>query len=113
VHYREQMLLAIKAIILSGSSANTGIFNIQNQGLRGFQLGDPRAHPNGVAVQLYSSEGGIELTFADARGPVGVTQPESKRIVDPREEIRGNNWRIRKLVETRSTDRRMVPNSFS
>jgi hypothetical protein len=82
VHYREQMLLVLKEVILSDSSADTGIFNIQNQGSRGFQLGNPRAHPNRVAVQLYSSEGGVELTLADARRPVGVTQPEINLIVE-------------------------------
>jgi hypothetical protein len=48
-----------------------------------FQLGDPKAHPRRVAVQLYSDEGSIELTFAgsDGRGPVAVTQPELNRIV--------------------------------
>lgn len=83
VHYREQMLLMLKTTVLSGLSADTGIFHIQNQSYRGFQLGDPQAHPRSIAVQLYSDEGSIELTFAggDGRGPVAVTQPELNRIV--------------------------------
>jgi hypothetical protein len=83
-HYREQFLLMIKAVVLGGSSAETGIFNIQNQSYRGFQLGDPQAHPRRVAMQFYSDEGSIELTFAgsDGRGPVAVTQPEINRIVE-------------------------------
>lgn len=83
VHYRESMLLTLKIIILSSYSAETGIFNIQNQSYRGFQLGDPQAHARRVAVHLYSDEGSIELTFAssDGRGPVSVTQPEINRIV--------------------------------
>jgi hypothetical protein len=83
VHYREQMLLMLKIVVLSGRSADTGIFNIQNQSYRGFQLGDPQAHPRRVTVQLYSDEGSFEITFADddGRGPVAVTQPELNRIV--------------------------------
>jgi len=54
------MLLMLKTTVLSGLSADTGIFNIQNQSYRGFQLGDPKAHPRRVAVQLYSDEGSIE-----------------------------------------------------
>lgn len=83
VHYREQMLLTLKTVVLSGLSADTGIFNIQNQSYRGFQLGDPQAHPRRLAVQLYSDDGTIELTFAgkDGWGPVAVTQPELNRIV--------------------------------
>jgi hypothetical protein len=45
VHYREMMLLTMKAIVLSGYSADTGIFNIQNQNYHGFQLGDPPGSP--------------------------------------------------------------------
>jgi len=83
VHYREQFLLTIKDVVLAGSSADTGIFNIQNQNWHGFQLGDPQAHPRRLAVHLYSEEGSVELTFAgkDGREPITVTQPEINRIV--------------------------------
>ena len=83
VHYRDQMLLMLKTTVLSGPSADTGIFNIQNQSYRGFQLGDPKAHPRRIAVSLYSNEGNVEFTFAgkDGWGPVAVTQPEINHIV--------------------------------
>ncbi len=82
VHYREQMLLMLKTTFLSGFSADTGIFNIQNRSYRGFQLGDPQAHPRRLAVQLYSDDGAIELTFGgNGREPFAVTQPELNRIV--------------------------------
>jgi hypothetical protein len=83
VHYREQMLLMLKTVLLSQASADTGIFNIQSQSYRGFQLGDPQAHPRKLAVQLYSDEGTLELIFGrnDGRGSVGVTQPELNRIM--------------------------------
>lgn len=84
VHYREQMLLGIKAVVLAGSSADSGIFKIQNQNWRGFQLGDPHANPSRIAVHLYSDDGFIELTFvsSDGRGPVAVNQSEINRIVE-------------------------------
>jgi hypothetical protein len=84
VHYREQFLLDLKNVVLAGSSADTGIFNVQNQNWRGFQLGDPEAHPRRIAVNFYSDKGSVELTFAgkDGRGPVAVTQPEINRIVE-------------------------------
>lgn len=82
VHLREQMLLMWKGAILSGS-ADTGIFNIHNQSYRGFQLGDPQAHPRKVAANLYSDDGSIEFTFAasDLHRPAAVTQPEINRVV--------------------------------
>lgn len=83
VHYREQFLLDVKKVVLAGSSADTGIFNVQNQNWRGFQLGDPKAQPRRIVVHLYSDKGSVELTFAgkDGRSPVAVTQPEINRIV--------------------------------
>jgi len=83
VHYREQFLLMGKTACLSGFSADTGIFNVENQNYRGFQLGDPQAHPRRLSVHLYSDRGNVELVFAgtDKRAPVAVTQPEINRIV--------------------------------
>lgn len=83
VHYREQMLLLLKTVVLSQSFADTGIFKIQSQDYRGFQLGDPQAHPRMITVHLYSDEGTIELTFSanDPNGPAAITQPEINRIV--------------------------------
>ncbi len=84
VHYREQFLLTLKATVLSGFSADTGIFNVRNNGWYGFQLGDPQAHPRNVNLHLFSEEGSIEFTFAvsDPRNPAAVTQPEINRIVE-------------------------------
>jgi hypothetical protein len=89
VHYREQMLLMLKTVVLSVASADTGIFNVQNQNWRGFQLGDPKAHPLRIDVHLYSDKGSVELTFAgkDGRGPVAVTQPEINRIVESARQV--------------------------
>jgi hypothetical protein len=81
VHFGEREALIGKATILSGS-ADTGIFNIQDQRYRGFQLGDPQAHPLKVTVNLYSDNEMIEIVFLQKQGmPAGPTQPEINRVV--------------------------------
>ncbi len=82
VHGREEFLLIIKSIALP-KSAQTGIFNLQNQNYRGFQSGDPQVRQDGIVVHLFSDQGSIEMIFfqKDYQSPAGVTQPEINRIV--------------------------------
>lgn len=82
LHAREQMVLLIKSVVLS-KPAETGIFNVQNQNLRGFQQGDPQIRHDRLVLNLYSSNGSFEITILqkDYRSPTGVTQPEINRIV--------------------------------
>ena len=79
---KDEFLLIIKSIALP-KAAETGIFDIQNQSYKGFQLGNPRVRQDGIIVDLYSDEGGIEMKFIqeDYRNFGGVTQPEINRIV--------------------------------
>jgi hypothetical protein len=79
---RESMLLVLKSLAPS-KAAETGIFNVQNQSLKGFQQGIAEARENGVIVDLYSDEGGLELIFSEKSYNVsaGVTQPEINRII--------------------------------
>jgi hypothetical protein len=79
---RAELLLNIKAMALS-KSAETGIFALQNQSYKGFQQGNPRVRQNGIVVDLYSDEGGVEIVFVqdDYHNFAGVTQPEINRIV--------------------------------
>jgi hypothetical protein len=81
-HVRDEFLLTIKSISLS-KAAESGIFNLQNQSYRGFQQGNPEVRPDGIAVNLYSDEGSVEMIFLqkDYKNSVGVTQPEINRIV--------------------------------
>jgi hypothetical protein len=76
------MLLVLKSLAPS-KAAETGIFNVQNQSLKGFQQGIAEARENGVIVDLYSDEGGLELIFSEKNYNVsaGVTQPEINRII--------------------------------
>jgi hypothetical protein len=79
---RESVLLVLKSMA-PVKSAETGIFGVQNQGLKGFQQGNAETRDNGVVVDLYSDEGGIEMVFAEKNYIVsaGVTQPEINRII--------------------------------
>jgi hypothetical protein len=82
VHGREEFLLLIKSIALP-RSAETGIFNLQNQSYRGFQNGNPQVRQDGIIVHLFSEEGSVEMIFfqKDYQNPAGVSQPEINRIV--------------------------------
>jgi hypothetical protein len=81
-HDREELMLAIKSTSLR-KAAETGIFNLRNQNFKGFQQGNPRVRQDEIVVDLYSSEGSLEMTFFQADYPnyVGVTQAEINRIV--------------------------------
>jgi len=47
------------------------------------ELGNAETRENGVVVDLYSDEGGLELIFAEKnyKSSAGVTQPEINRII--------------------------------
>jgi hypothetical protein len=82
IHYRETILLTIKSIMPS-TSAESGIFRVQNRDYKGFQQGNPAKSPRGVVVSLYSDEGGVEFIFSghDYHNSVRLTQPEINRII--------------------------------
>ena len=82
VHYSEQAVLIVKSI-MPVKAAETGIFNVQNQSYTGFQEGNPQVRQDGIIVDLYSDEGGVEMKFyqKDYKNSAGVTQPEINRIV--------------------------------
>lgn len=79
---KDEYLLLIKSIALP-KSAETGIFNIQNQSYQGFQQGNPQVRQDEILADLYSDEGGVEMIFLqkDYKNSAGVTQSEINRIV--------------------------------
>jgi hypothetical protein len=77
---REAILLILKSLVPS-KCAETGIFKLQNQSLKGFQQGNAETCQNGVVVDLYSDEGSIELIVAEKNYNAGVTQPEINRFI--------------------------------
>ena len=82
VHAREEFLLLIKSIVPT-SSADSGIFNIENKYSKGFQEGDPRVRPNGILVHLFYDQGSIEFIFfqKDYARKEGITQGEINRVI--------------------------------
>jgi hypothetical protein len=79
---RDEFLLIIKSIV-PVKAAESGIFNVQNQSYKGFQQGNPQVRQDGIFIDLYSDEGGVETIFLqkDYKNSAGVTQPEINRIV--------------------------------
>jgi hypothetical protein len=61
-------------------SAQSGIFNLQSPSYKAFQQGNPQAHQDGIAVNLYSDDGSIEMIFFQKgyKNRGGVTQPEDQ-----------------------------------
>lgn len=80
VHSRDQAILNMKSI-LPAKSSETGIFNIQNTGYKGFQQGNPQVRQDSLLVNLYSDDGSVQLKFWQKDYPAGVTQAEINRIV--------------------------------
>jgi hypothetical protein len=82
VHTREEFFLLVKSIALP-RSAETGIFNLQNQSYKGFQDGNPQVRQNEIVVHLFSDEGSVEMMFWQKvyQNATGVSQPEINRIV--------------------------------
>jgi hypothetical protein len=82
VFTRESTLLVLKSIAPM-KCADNGIFSVQNEGFKGFQQGSARIRTDGLAINLYSDEGGVELIFQEKnyKNPEGVTQPEINRVI--------------------------------
>ncbi len=83
VHYRDVVFVHIKSHSLLPWAADSGVFNIENQGYKGFQQGRPESRPVGIVVDLYADEGGVEFIFnqKDYRNARGVSQPEINRVI--------------------------------
>jgi len=65
---QDQILLALKASFLqdiglgmSSNPAETGIFDLQGNGYRGFQYGNPKVRPSMLEVRLYDQDESIEM----------------------------------------------------
>ena len=76
---RKSTLVLIKTLVAQGDS---GIFEVQANGFRGFQYGDPGKHPKRITVALYSADGGIEFTFLQNDvNPVVISQADINRVI--------------------------------
>jgi|GEM_PF-4397388 len=83
------MVLMLKSIA-PAEAAETGIFNLQNGSLRGFQQRSPGARPDQLPVTLYSDYGNVEFTVGQKgyKNPAGITQPEINRILQSVRKVR-------------------------
>jgi hypothetical protein len=74
-----QVLLLIKAI--SMPKAGSGILSIQMQDFKGFQFENPQTRPSRITVELFSSEGGIDVIFMQKAGAPVISQSEINRVI--------------------------------
>jgi len=79
---RETMLLILNSLAPS-KCAETGIFKVQNQSMKGFQQGNAESRDNGVVVNLYSDDGSVQFIFTEKNYNLSArfTQPEINRII--------------------------------
>jgi len=79
---REASLLILKSLAPL-KCAECGIFKVQNETFKVFQQGNAQIREDGVAVNLYTDDGSVEIIFAEKNYGHGalVTQPEINRII--------------------------------
>ena len=75
---RTSMLLTIKAI--SSVGGETGLFNVNINGWKGFQFDDPAKEPNRVTLELYDAQDRHVEIILGAK-PFDLTQSDVNRIL--------------------------------
>jgi hypothetical protein len=83
IHYRDIVFLTLKFNTLVPWAADSGVFQVGNQGYKGFQEGSPAVRPLGIIVDLYADDGAVEFIFdqKNYQDPTGVSQPEINRVI--------------------------------
>jgi len=74
-------IIMLKAIM--PPTTDWGIYNIQSQNFRGFQLGDPIRRPKRMCLELYTDDAHFEISIGQnttSPGP-GISQAELNRII--------------------------------
>jgi hypothetical protein len=76
---RSSMLLMVKAI--SSVGGETGLFEVQSSGWKGFQFDDPSRKPKSVTLEVYDTQDQhVEIIFFSGKSEsAGVTQPDINR----------------------------------
>lgn len=79
--YRTSLLLTIKAV--SSVGGETGIFNIEADGWKGFQFDDPTKKPKKITLELYDSrDRHIEIIFGPGKGAdAAISQADINRVL--------------------------------
>lgn len=74
------MLLTIKANT-TRSGAESGVFQLSSQSLRGFQFGRPGSSGRRVSVELFSEDGSINFVFGQKKDAPFISQADINRIL--------------------------------
>jgi len=79
---RTSMLLVVKAI--SSAGGETGLFEIQTSGWKGFQFDDPSKKPKRVTLELYDNQDQhVEISLSPGSSEdAGVTQADINRVIE-------------------------------
>jgi hypothetical protein len=73
------MMLMVKAVAMPESS---GFYSLETRDFKGFQWGNPDAHPRHIVADLFSDDAGMEFIFPEQKGhPLDVTQAEINRVL--------------------------------
>lgn len=76
---RDSELLLTK--VMAMPNAGSGLFLIQTARFKGFQFGDPAAHPPRISDELYADDGGTDLIFLQNKSAPAISQPEINRVL--------------------------------
>ncbi len=77
---RDMTLLTMKIIAMP--KADSGLFSVQTPHFKGFQFGDPAAHPRRISDELYADDGGVDLIFFQHNSAPAITQPQINRVLE-------------------------------
>lgn len=80
---RQTFLLLLKA--MSSVGGDTGLFEIEANGWKGFQFDDPEKLPKRIALELYDSQDRhVEIILFRAQNTpkAGITQADINRVVE-------------------------------
>ena len=85
---KDELLLILKSIVPL-KAAESGIFYLQNERLKGFQEGAPSPRQDVLALHMFGEMGSVEMMFfqMNYKAPQRVGQPEINRIVQSLREV--------------------------
>jgi hypothetical protein len=85
---KDELLLILKSIVPL-KAAESGIFYLQNEQLKGFQEGTPSPQQDVLAVHMFGDHGSVEMMFfqMNYKDPERVRQAEINRIVRSLREV--------------------------
>jgi hypothetical protein len=89
--YRVSLLLMIKGV--SSVGGETGLFDVEGNGWKGFQYDDPAKKPKKVTLELYNSEDQhVEILFDPGKGEgAGITQADVNRVLQTLTPVKAND----------------------